>query len=103
MTPHLSKLIKYWLFYGASKVLCKVPISIVAVNRIDLTDWLDIMVDDLNHWSPHVLIFVRYLILLISQGMEMNRRLSLHFIYIPQSPNLDRYYHESAFLQQAYQ
>ena len=30
----------------------KVPISIVAVNRIDLTDWLDIMVDDLNHWSP---------------------------------------------------
>ena len=27
----------------------KVPISIVAVNRIDHTDWLDIMVDDLKH------------------------------------------------------
>ena len=57
----------------------KVPISIVAVNRIDLTDWLDIMVDDLNHWSPHVLIFLRNLILLFSQCMEMNRWLSLHF------------------------
>ena len=29
----------------------KVPISIVVVNGIDLTDWLDIVVDDLNHWS----------------------------------------------------
>ena len=36
----------------------KVPISIVAVNRIDLTDWLDIMVTDLN--TDHlVLIFLR--------------------------------------------
>ena len=34
----------------------KVPISIVAVIPIDHTDWLDIMVDDLNHLSPHVLI-----------------------------------------------
>ena len=61
------------------------------------------MVDDLNHISPHVLIFVRNPILLISQCMEMNRQLSLHFIYIPQSPNLDQYYHETAFLYQAYQ
>ena len=30
----------------------KVPISIVAVNHIDLTDWFNIMVNDLNHWSP---------------------------------------------------
>ena len=28
------------------------PNSIVAVKRIDLTDWLDIMMDDLNHLSP---------------------------------------------------
>ena len=81
----------------------KVPISIVAVNRIDHTDWLDIMVDDLNLLSPHVLIFLRNQILLISQCMEINRWLSLHFICIPQSPNLDRYYNESAFLHQAYQ
>ena len=32
---------------------CEVPISIVAVNRIDHIDWLDI----LNHLSPHGLIF----------------------------------------------
>ena len=38
----------------------KVLISIIAVNRIDHTDWLDIMVDDLNHLSPHVLIFLFY-------------------------------------------
>ena len=81
----------------------KVPISIVAVTRIDLTDWLYIMVDDLNQWSPHVLIFFRNPILLIPQSMEMNRWLSLHFIYIPQLPNFDRYNHESAFLHQAYQ
>ena len=56
---------------------------------IDHTDWLNIMVDYLNHLSPHVLIFLRNSILLISQCMEMNRWLSLHFIYIPQSPNLD--------------
>ena len=37
----------------------KVPFSIVAVNGIDHTDWLDIMVHDLNHLSPHVLIFLR--------------------------------------------
>ena len=37
----------------------KVPISIVAVNRIDHTDCLDITVDDLNHLSNHVLIFLR--------------------------------------------
>ena len=61
------------------------------------------MVDDLSHLSPHVLIFLRNPILLISQRMEMNRWLSLHFVYIPQSPNLDRYYHESTFLHQAYQ
>ena len=79
------------------------PISIVAVNRIDHTDWFDIMVDNLYHLSSHVLIFLRNAILLISQCMEMNRWLSLHFIYIPQSPNLDRYYHESTFLHQAYQ
>ena len=30
----------------------KNPNSIVAVKRIDLTDWLDIMMDGLNHWSP---------------------------------------------------
>ena len=60
----------------------KVRISIVAVKRIDLTDWLDIMVDDLNHWSPRA-DFLRDPILLISQCMEMNRWLSLHFIYIP--------------------
>ena len=48
----------------------KVPISIVAVNRFDHTDWLNIMVDDLNHLSPHVLIFLRDPILLISQCME---------------------------------
>ena len=35
----------------------KVPISIVAVNCIDNTDWLDIVVDDLNRLSPHVLFF----------------------------------------------
>ena len=80
----------------------KVPISIVTVHRIDHNDWLDIMVDDLSHLPPHVLIFLRYPILLISQCMEMNRWSSLHFIYLPQSPNLDRYYHESAFLHQAY-
>ena len=80
-----------------------VPISIFAVNGIDHTDWLDIMMDDLNHLSPHVLIFLCNPILLISQYMEMSRWLSLHFIYVPQSPNLDRYYHESVFLQQAYQ
>ena len=61
------------------------------------------MVDDLNHLSPHMLIFLRNHILLISQCMEMNRWLSLHFIYIPQLLNLDRYYHESTFLHQAYQ
>ena len=44
----------------------KVPISIVAVNRIDHTDWLNIMVDDLKHLSPRVLIFLRNPILLIS-------------------------------------
>ena len=60
------------------------------------------MVDGLNRLSPHVLIFLRDPILLISQCMEMNRWLSLHFIYIPQSPNLERYDHESAFLHQAY-
>ena len=81
----------------------KVPISIVAVKRIDHTDWLDIMVDDLNHLSNHVLIFLRNPILLIFQCMEMNRWLLLHLIYIPQTPNLDWYYHESAFLHQAYQ
>ena len=63
--------------------MMKVPISIVALNRIVHTDRLDIMVDDLNHLSPHVMIFLRYPILLISQCMEMNRWLSLHFIYIP--------------------
>ena len=57
----------------------KIPISIVAVNRIDHTDWLDFMVDDLNHLSPHVVIFLRIPILLISQCMEMNRWSSLHF------------------------
>ena len=30
---------------------------IVAVNRIDQIDCLNIMADDLNHLSPHVLIF----------------------------------------------
>ena len=44
----------------------KIPLSIVAVNRIDHTDWLDIMVDDLNQLSPHVLIFLRNPILFIS-------------------------------------
>ena len=72
-----------------------VPISIVAVNCIDHTDWLGIMVDDLNHVSPYVQIFLRNPILLISQCMEMN------IFYISQSPNLDRYYHDSAFLHQA--
>ena len=57
----------------------KVPISIFAVIRIDHTDWLDIMVDDLNHLSPHVLIFLRNPILLISQCMEMNRWLSFRY------------------------
>ena len=61
------------------------------------------MVDDLNHRSPHVLIFLRNPILLISKCMEMNRWLLLHYIYIPQLPNMDRYYHESSFLHQAYQ
>ena len=64
------------------------PISIVAVNRIDNTDWLNIMVDGLNHSSPHVLIFLRNPILLISQCIEMNRWLSLHFINIPQLSNI---------------
>ena len=93
--------------YQVLIILCpqkwKVHICIVAVNSIDHTDWLDIMVDDLNHLSPHVLIFFRNPILLISQCMGMNRWLSLHFIYIPQLPNLDRYYLEFAFLHQAYQ
>ena len=40
-----------------------------------------------------VLIFLRKPILLISQCMEMNRWLLLYFIYIPQSPSLDQYYH----------
>ena len=40
----------------------KVPISIFAVNGIDHTDWLDIMMDDLIPFltrksAPHVLIF----------------------------------------------
>ena len=37
---------------------CEVPISIVAVDHIDTFDWLNIMVDNLNHLSPHVLIFL---------------------------------------------
>ena len=71
----------------------KVPISIVAVSCIDNTDWLDILADDLNHLLPHVLISLTYPILLISQCMEMNRWLLLHFIYIPHLLNLDQYYH----------
>ena len=51
----------------------KVPISIVAVNRFDHTDWLDIMVDDSKHLSPRVLISLRNPILLISQCMIVNR------------------------------
>ena len=39
--------------------MCEVPISIVAVNRIDHTNWLhnefDIYGGDLNHLSPHTL------------------------------------------------
>ena len=71
----------------------KVPISIVAVNHIDHTDWLNIMVDDLNHLSPHVLIFF-FRFPNVWKWMHGYRYTS-HFIYIPQSPNLDQYYHES--------
>ena len=49
----------------------KVPISIVAVNRIDHFDWLNIMPNDLNHLSPHCS-YDMYPILLISQ-IEMKR------------------------------
>ena len=48
----------------------KVPISIIAVNHIVHADWLNIMVDDLNHLSPHMLVFLRNPILFISQCME---------------------------------
>ena len=101
LTPHLLKLIKYW--YSMAPQRWKVPISIVAVNCIGNTDWLNIMVHDLNPLSPHVLIFLCNSILLISQCMEMNRWLLLHFIYIPHSPNLDQCYHKSSFLHQAHQ
>ena len=58
---------------------------------------MTILIDSILWWvtwtiSPHVLISLRNPILLISQCMEMNRWLSLHFIYIPRSPNLDQYY-----------
>ena len=36
----------------------KIPVSIIAVNLIDHTDWLNIMADDLNHLSPYVVIFL---------------------------------------------
>ena len=50
------------------------PISIVAVNCIDHIDWLDIMADDLNHLSLHVLIFFFFCnpIRLISKCMKVN-------------------------------
>ena len=57
----------------------KVPISIVAVNRIDHTDWLDIMMDELNHLSPHVLVFLRNPILYFPMyGNEQMVIITLH-------------------------
>ena len=68
-----------------------VRISIVAVNRIDLN--FDIMVDDgwFEWWmiwtTDHlVMIFLRNPILLISQCMEMNRWISLHFSRVQTIP-----------------
>ena len=80
LTPHLSKLIKYWLILWRPQ-RWKVPISIVAVNRIDHTDWLDIMVDDSKHLSPRVLISLHNPILLISQCMDNEQMVivALHF------------------------
>ena len=52
---------------------CKVPIYIVAVNRIYHFECLDIMADDFNQLSPLVLIFLHVPILLISKCMEMEQ------------------------------
>ena len=65
--------------------------SIVVVNRIDHIDWPDIMADhSLNNLSPHVLIFLTlHPIVLISQCVEMNRWLLLHFsFYTSFAPNV---------------
>ena len=60
-----------------------VSIFIVAVYCIGHIDWLDIMVDDLNHLSPTMCWFLLCNpILLISQFVDMNRWLLLHSIFI---------------------
>ena len=71
----------------------KVPISIVAVNCIDNTYWLDIMAHDLKFLTTYrrmCWFFLCNSILLISQCMEMTRCLLFHFIYIPHLPNFDQ-------------
>ena len=60
----------------------KVPIFIVAENRIDHTDWLEIMVDDLNHLSPHVLIFLCNPSLWISQWMYGNEQMVIITLHL---------------------
>ena len=101
LTPHLLKLIKYWQFYGASKVEST---HFHCCSKSYWPYWLAQYYGRL--FEPLItscVDFLRNSILLISQCMEMNRWLSLHFICIPQLPNLDQYYHASAFLHQAYQ
>ena len=58
----------------------KVPISIVAVNRIDHTDWLNIMVDYLNHLSPNVLI--SYVIQFFDFPMYGNEQMVIFTVHL---------------------
>ena len=54
----ISVSVQMWKQHNFNTLFVKIYQVLINLNWIDNTDWLNIMVDDLNYLSRHVLIFL---------------------------------------------